>query len=430
MNLVTFENDYSCGAHPKVLQALLETNLIPQTGYGEDGFSASARDKIRAACGCPGAEIHFLSGGTQTNAVVLGALLHPWEGVVAAQTGHIHVHEAGAPEALGVKVLALPDHQGKLDAGELRSLVSTLLADENVEHMVYPGVVYLSHPTEWGTLYTRGELEAIAGVCRDYGLRLFLDGARLAYGLAARDTDVDLPLLASLCDAFYVGGTKCGALCGEAVVFPRQAPPHFLNYMKKHGAMLAKGRLCGVQFDALFTDGLYWEIGRRGIETAERLKTILAKHRVPCYLETPTNQQFAILENEQYSALREQVRIGYWSAPDPEHTIVRFATAWYTTNGYLTKLDRILGQFSKEEAKMGKFYPLIKHLSNRTENVLTLTFSDIEQIISEPLCYSAYTYRAYWVPSRTHVLPNAILEAGYEIDEVDLAGRRIVLKKR
>lgn len=341
--MITFENDYSCGAHPAVLRRLLETNLIPQPGYGFDSFSESARAKLRAACGCPEAEIHFLSGGTQTNAVVLASILKPWEGVVAPQTGHIHVHEAGAPEAFGCKILALPEHEGKLDAAELRTLAATLLTDENVEHMVYPGAVYISHPTEWGTLYSRAELEAISAVCREYGMRLYLDGARLAYGLAAKDSDVDLPLIASLCDAFYVGGTKCGALCGEAVVFPQGAPPHFLNFIKQHGAMLAKGRLCGVQFDALFTDGLYFEIGRRGVETAERLKTLLAKHGIPCCKDTPTNQQFAILENARYLALRKQVPVGFWSNPDPDHTVVRFATAWYTTDEYLEELDRVLG---------------------------------------------------------------------------------------
>ena len=341
--MITFENDYSCGAHPAVLQRLIETNLIPQPGYGFDTFSESAREKIRAACGCPGAEVYFLSGGTQTNAVVLASILKPWEGVIAAQTGHIHVHEAGAPEALGAKVLALPEHEGKLNPAEVRALASALLKDENVEHMVYPGAVYISHPTEWGTLYTRRELEAISAVCREFGMRLYLDGARLAYGLAARDTDVDLPLIASLCDAFYIGGTKCGALCGEAVVFPRQTPAHFVNFIKKHGALMAKGRLCGVQFDALFTDGLYYALGKQGVETAETLKTILAKHGIPCYMDTPTNQQFAIMENQRYNAIRERVPVGFWSNPDPAHTIVRFATAWYTTEEYLTELDTALG---------------------------------------------------------------------------------------
>ncbi len=342
--MITFENDYSCGAHPAVLQRLAETNLVPQPGYGEDAYSDSARRKIREACGCPGAEVHFLSGGTQTNAIVLASILNSWEGVIAAQTGHIHVHEAGAPEALGVKVLALPEHQGKLDPEEVRALAADLLKDENVEHMMSPGAVYISHPTEWGTLYSRDELTALSAVCREYGMRLYLDGARLAYGLMARDTDVDLPLIASLCDAFYIGGTKCGALCGEAVVFPKGAPAHFRNFIKKHGAMLAKGRLCGVQFDALFTDGLYDEIGRRGVEMAERLKTILARHGIPCYKDTPTNQQFAILDNARYNAIREKVPVGFWSNPDPEHTIVRFATAWYTTDAYLEELDKILGR--------------------------------------------------------------------------------------
>ncbi len=340
--MITFENDYSCGAHPRVLARLLETNLEPQPGYGFDRFTLEAREKIRRACGSPGAEVYFLTGGTQTNAVVLASILRPWEGVIAAQTGHIHVHEAGAPEALGAKILALPEHEGKIDPEELRSLVAALLADENLEHMVYPGAVYISHPTEWGTLYTRQELETIAEICRANALRLYLDGARLAYGLMARGTDVDLPLIARLCDAFYIGGTKCGALCGEAVVFPRNAPAHFINFIKKHGALMAKGRVCGVQFDALFTDGLYYEIGRRGVETAQRLKTILARHGVPCYMDTPTNQQFAILERPRYEALREKLPMGFWSNPDPAHTVVRFATAWYTTDEYLEELDRLL----------------------------------------------------------------------------------------
>ena len=340
--MLTFENDYSCGAHPAVLEALLKSNLDPQPGYGEDAYSESAREKIRAACGCPGAEIHFLSGGTQTNAVVLAALLRPWEGVVTARSGHINAHEAGAPEALGCKLLDLPEHRGKLDPAELRALVSGLLADENVEHMVYPGVVYLSHPTEWGTLYRRGELEAIAAVCRDYGLRLYLDGARLAYGLEAPGSDVDLPFLASVCDAFYIGGTKCGALCGEAAVFPKGAPAHFLNFIKKHGAMLAKGRLCGVQFDALFTDGLYRQIGRQAIHCAGELKRVLKAHGIPFYLETDTNQQFVILENPRLARLREQLRVGFWCHLDEDHTVVRFATAWYTTQAQLEALDALL----------------------------------------------------------------------------------------
>ena len=340
--MVNFESDYICGAHPKLIQRLLETNLEPQTGYGDDDYSVSARKKILAACGCAGGDVFFLSGGTQANVVAISALLRPWEGVVTAQTGHIHVHEAGGLETVGAKLLTLPETQGKIRAEDVRELTESVLADENREHVVWPGVVYITHPTEWGFLYTRKELEELSGVCRRYGLRLFLDGARLGYGLMSRETDVDLPLIARLCDAFYIGGTKVGALAGEAVVFPHGAPEHFANYTKKHLAMLAKGRLFGVQFDALFTDGLYFEIGRRGIEAAGRLKQILKAHGVPLYLETPTNQQFAVLENGALERLRQQVRVSYWSRADETHTVVRFATSWSTTDADLDALDLAL----------------------------------------------------------------------------------------
>ena len=340
--MVNFESDYICGAHPKVMQRLLETNLEPQTGYGDDDYSVSARQKILAACGCPGGDVFFLSGGTQANVVAISSLLKPWQGVVTAKTGHIHVHEAGGLEAVGVKLLELPEQYGKLSADDVRALTEAVLADENREHIVWPGVVYVTHPTEWGFLYTRQELEALSAVCRQYGLKLFLDGARLGYGLMSPGTDVDLPLIARLCDAFYIGGTKVGALCGEAVVFPQGAPAHFVNYSKKRLALMAKGRLFGVQFDALFTDGLYDEVGRRGIETALRLKQILEAHRVPLYLETPTNQQFAVLENRVLERLRQQVRVSYWSKADDTHTIVRFATSWSTTDADLEALDKAL----------------------------------------------------------------------------------------
>ena len=340
--MVNFESDYICGAHPKLMERLLETNLEPQTGYGDDDYSVSARKKILAACGCEGGDVFFLSGGTQANVVAISALLRPWEGVVTAQTGHIHVHEAGGLEAVGAKLLTLPEEHGKLHAEDVRRLAASVLADENREHVVWPGVVYITHPTEWGFLYSRAELEKISAVCKRFGLRLFLDGARLGYALMSEQTDVDLPLIASLCDAFYIGGTKVGALAGEAVVFPHGAPEHFANYTKKRLAMLAKGRLFGVQFDALFTDGLYFEIGRRGIETAARLKQILRAHGVPLFLETPTNQQFAVLENGALERLREQVRVSYWSQADESHTVVRFATSWSTTDEDLAALDRAL----------------------------------------------------------------------------------------
>ena len=341
--MVNFESDYIAGAHPKLMQRLLETNLEPGAGYGDDRWSRSAERKILDACGCPDGSVFFLSGGTQVNVVAISALLRPWEGVVTAESGHIHVHEAGGLEAIGCKLLLLPERDGKLTAAAVRELTETVLADENREHVVWPGVVYVTNPTEWGSLYTRRELEDIAAVCRQYGLRLYLDGARLAYGLASRAADLDLKTIAALCDAFYIGGTKCGALCGEALVFPHGAPAHFANYTKKRLAMLAKGRVFGVQFDALFTDGLYWEIGRHGIEAAERLKEILRRHGLPMFRETPTNQQFVVLENEALVRLREQVAVSYWSRADETHTVVRLATSWSTTEADLETLNRALG---------------------------------------------------------------------------------------
>ena len=344
--MISFESDYTTGAHPEILQRLFETNLEPQPGYGEDAYCRSAKQKIRQALCDEQAEIFFLSGGTQTNAIVASSLLQSWQGVLAAQTGHIHGHEAGAIEAMGYKVLALPEHLGKLDAGELAGYLAAFYGDENREHLVWPGVVYLSHPTEWGTLYSKQELADISALCRKYDLKLFLDGARLGYALASSESDVTLQDLDRLCDAFYIGGTKVGALCGEAAVFPRGGmPPHFLNWAKKHGGLLAKGRLLGVQFDALFTNELYARLGQNGIDRAVELKQILARHGVPFYLETPTNQQFVVLPDRVIQSLEAHgIRCGFWSKPDPEHTVVRFATSWSTTPEDLAALDAALGQ--------------------------------------------------------------------------------------
>ena len=341
--MLAFESDYNNGAHPAILKHLLETNDTAEPGYGHDGYSRAAAEKLRAFCGCPDGEVFFLAGGTQTNVVVLSAILAPFEGVITAQTGHIHAHEAGAPEYAGIKTLTLPSHDGKLDAGELQQFLQAFYADENREHMVFPGAVYLSHPTEYGTLYTRAELSAIASLCASYGVRLFLDGARLGYGLMSKETDVSIRDIAALCDVFYIGGTKVGALCGEAVVFPKgTAPQHYENHIKKHGALLAKGRAIGAQFDALFTDGLYLALGRRGIETAERLKAILHEKGYRFFLETATNQQFVILENAQYERLSALVRLSYWEPYDAAHTVVRFATSWATRDADLDALAAIL----------------------------------------------------------------------------------------
>jgi len=340
--MISFASDYVAGAHPKVLARLLETNLTNQPGYGADIYCESARAKIRLACACPGAEVDFLAGGTQANAVIINSLLQNFEGAVAADTGHINYHEAGAIEAGGHKVLPLPHREGRLDAAALSQYLADFYADANHEHMVQPGLVYISHPTEYGTLYSRQQLADLAEVCRRYQLPLVLDGARLGYALASRQTDVTLPDIAKLCDAFYIGGTKVGALCGEAVVFPRRRPPHFMTLQKQMGALLAKGRLLGVQFEALFSDDLYGEIGRHGIDMAEKLKALLHEKQVPFYLESPTNQQFVILANDRLASLQKQVDCSFWEKYDETRSVVRFATSWSTTDADLAALRDIL----------------------------------------------------------------------------------------
>lgn len=340
--MVSFENDYVEGAHPAVLQRLIDTNRERLPGYGADAYCARAAEKIREACACDKADVSFLTGGTQANAVVLSALLHSYEGVVAAETGHINGHEAGAIEYTGHKILALPQQAGKFSPEALERFVTGFYADENHAHMVHPGAVYLSYPTEYGTLYTRRELEAIAATCRRYGMRLFLDGARLGYGLASVEADVTLPDLARLADAFTIGGTKMGTLCGEAVVFPSGAPSHFLTTVKQHGALLAKGRLLGVQFDALFTDGLYLEIGRHTLEMAARMKAIFTQKGYPLHLASPTNQQFVVLTDAQAERLREHVAFSFWERLDGGRMVARFATSWSTTPEDLRLLEAAL----------------------------------------------------------------------------------------
>ena len=340
--MVSFENDYVEGAHPAVLQRLIDTNRERLPGYGADAYCARAAEKIREACACDKADVSFLTGGTQANAVVLSALLHSYEGVVAAETGHIHGHEAGAIEYTGHKILALPQQAGKFSPEALERFVAGFYADENHAHMVHPGAVYLSYPTEYGTLYTKRELEAIAATCRRYGMRLFLDGARLGYGLASVEADVTLPDLARLADAFTIGGTKMGTLCGEAVVFPSGAPSHFLTTVKQHGALLAKGRLLGVQFDALFTDGLYLEIGRHALEMAARMKAIFTQKGYPLHLASPTNQQFVVLTDAQAERLREHVAFSFWERLDGGRMVARFATSWSTTPEDLRLLEAAL----------------------------------------------------------------------------------------
>lgn len=340
--MISFENDYIQGAHPEILRRLAETNMEPLSGYGSDPYCESAREKIRKACGCENAEVYFLVGGTQTNTVVIDAMTKGYEGVVAADSGHIAIHEAGAVEFTGHKVLTVPGQNGKIDGKELRKYLQGFYQDENHEHMVFPGMVYLSHPTEFGTLYTKEELSQISEVCREYEIPLYLDGARLGYGLMSRGTDVSLSDVAEFCDAFYIGGTKVGALCGEAVVFPGKAPKHFLTVVKQHGALLAKGRLPGIQFDTLFTDDLYFRISSHAIEMAEKLKEVLREKGLPFAWESPTNQQFVVMEDEKMEQLRENVVFSFWEKADRDHTIVRFATSWGTKEEEIEELKRML----------------------------------------------------------------------------------------
>lgn len=337
--MLPFASDYMEGAHPSILERLAAGNLVPRTGYGTDEVSQAAREKILAACECPVGEVHFLVGGTQTNEVVIDAMLPRYAGVIAASTGHVSLHEAGAIEFTGHKVLQLPHKLGKLQAADIKKYLVDFYADDNAPHMVQPGMVYLSHPTEYGTLYSEAELSAIAEVCQEYEIPLYLDGARLAYALACEENELTLPKIAHYCDAFYIGGTKCGALLGEAVVLTRpQELPHFFTTIKQHGALLAKGWLIGTQFDVLFTDGLYGKIGEPAIVGAKRIREALKALDFELFFPTPTNQTFVIMDNELIPRLGESVSYGFWEKYDDNHTVIRLATSWATTPENVTRL--------------------------------------------------------------------------------------------
>lgn len=329
--MLHFESDYLEGAHPLVLERLMRTNMEQTSGYGTDVYCESAREKIRKACGVPEADVHFMVGGTQTNATMITAMLCPYEGVIAAESGHINQHEAGAVEAGGHKILALPHVDGKLSAKDVDCYVSDFYANPSWDAMVVPGMVYISHPTEYGTLYTLSELQELSNVCRRHHIPLFLDGARLGYALVAHNTDVTLRAIASLCDVFYIGGTKVGALFGEAVVLPRPGQVKQLDtIIKQRGVLLAKGRLLGLQFDTLFAGGLYMRIARHAIELADKIVRAL-KEKGYRFLVTPqSNQLFVVMENRQWERISAQVGLEVWEYPDEHHTAVRIATSWAT----------------------------------------------------------------------------------------------------
>lgn len=341
--MLNFESDYIEGAHPAILEALVKSNMEALSGYGKDEYTSRAKEKIAAACGLPDAQVFLLTGGTQTNQIVIDTMLHQYEGVVSAQTGHVSVHEAGAIEYTGRKVLTVPAHEGKMRSEELDQFIKDFYADGNHEHMVFPGLCYISHPTEYGTLYTKAELAQISEVCHKHDIPFFMDGARLGYGLASNHTDVTMQDIASLCDVFYIGGTKVGALCGEAVVFTKKnMPAHFENLVKKHGALLAKGRLLGLQFDKLFTDDLYLKISRNAIDRAEELKSAFSEKGYKFFLNSPTNQQFVILENSKMAELQKNVKFSFWEKYDDNHTVVRFATSWATSKEKVEELKKLL----------------------------------------------------------------------------------------
>ncbi|MGI5976200.1 MAG: threonine aldolase family protein [Candidatus Limivicinus sp.] len=341
--MLSFINDYAEGAHEKIIQRLTETNLYHTVGYGGDEYCAAAKEKIRRACRCGDADIFFLVGGTQTNQLAIDSLLESYQGAVCAETGHINTHESGAVEFTGHKVIPLPSHEGKLKAGDLKSYMVSLLEDETFEHQVIPGLVYISHPTELGTLYSRRELQALREVCDEYQLKLYMDGARLGYGLASPASDLTLPDIAELTDAFYIGGTKVGALFGEALVYTKHnLPKHLLSRVKQHGALLAKGRLLGIQFDTLFTDGLYLEIGRHALRLAERLKEAFRERGYEFFADSPTNQIFVIMDNEKLEELEKEVMISVWARVDEKRTAVRFVTDWATTDADVDALIKIL----------------------------------------------------------------------------------------
>lgn len=329
--MIHFNCDYHEGAHPAIMEKLMETNMEQTVGYGEDAHCARAKALIKKAVGDEAADVHFLVGGTQTNTTVIAAALRPYQGVVTAVSGHINCHETGAIESTGHKVIALPSDNGKLTAEQIHDYYIWHKTNESYEHIVMPKMVYISNPTEYGTLYTKAELEAISRVCREDGLYLFLDGARLGYGLMAEENDMTLSDIYRLCDVFYIGGTKCGALFGEAVVIRNdELKRDFRFILKQRGGMLAKGRLLGIQFETLFENNLYFEISKHAIDEAMRIKKVLKDKGVSFVIESPTNQQFPIFSDSLIKKIGEKYGYEEDQRIDETHSAIRFCTSWAT----------------------------------------------------------------------------------------------------
>lgn len=339
--MIYFNSDYLEGAHSAIMARLAETNMMQTIGYSEDEICASARERIKAACQAPDADVHFLVGGTQTNTTVIASILRPWQGVLSAVSGHINCHETGAIESTGHKVITLPTDDGKITAQQIADYVEWHKNDESTEHIVQPGMVYISQPTETGMLYSKAELTAIYDICRAYGLPLFIDGARLGYGLVCDSNDVTLPELARLCDVFYIGGTKVGALFGEAVVIMNPAlKKDFRFMMKQRGGMLAKGRLLGLQFDTLFTDDLYFKISRHANEMAKKIHAIFEDNGYSFFFNSPTNQQYPIMSDAELAVLGKEFGYEYWERVDETHSAIRFAASWATTEENVAALRK------------------------------------------------------------------------------------------
>lgn len=348
--MIRFDSDYMAGAHPEVMEALVRTNLELTAGYGNDPYTSEARELIRKATGNADAEVMFLVGGTQTNATVIDGLLARHEGVLAAESGHIAIHESGAIEASGHKVLTLPHHEGKVKAEDVERYIAEFYADETYQHMVAPGMLYISQPTEYGTIYSLEELAALSEVCHNHNIPLYVDGARLGYALAAEDTDFTLEALSRLADVFYIGGTKVGTLFGEAVVVNnRSLLKNLFPLVKQHGALLAKGRLLGVQFATLFGDGLYERIGAHGVRLAMRIRKAFAKAGYEPIINSTTNQQFFQLPNTLIDSLRREASFDYWGPRGTTESTVRFVTSWSTTDEDVDRLERLLDKERRRE---------------------------------------------------------------------------------
>lgn len=337
--MISFNCDYNEGCHPAILEALARTNMEQTPGYGEDQHCAHAADLIREACSCPTADVHFLTGGTQTNAVMIAAALRPHQSPICADTGHINVHETGAVEASGHKVLTVPGVDGKITAEQVLQVWRAHYESGTEEHMAQPKLVYISQPTEFGTLYSKKELEELHAVCSEKKLFLYADGARLGYALAAKENGVSLPDMARLCDAFYIGGTKVGALFGEALVIVNDALKTDFRYIEKQlGAMLAKGRILGIQFETLFTDGLYESLGHHAVDLAMRVRDACAAKGWSFIMDSPTNQQFPIIPNHALDALQKKYKFESWMKLSEQETGVRICTSWATSEENIAAL--------------------------------------------------------------------------------------------